>query len=109
MVRIVANSEVLNLTLRGLASPQSRRVWNHPTSFSHCVRPVDLNSAGRPELLDSRMSQPITMNTSDSDSDERMNTSHIACVLRRSRVRARVKGSAVSTASNDAITAYQKE
>ncbi|OWV50234.1 hypothetical protein CDZ96_01680 [Mameliella alba] len=76
--------------------------------MSHCVSPVDLISAGRPELFDSRMSQPMTMKTSDSDSDDRMKTSQAACARRDSRVSKSVKGSAVSTASKEAITAYQK-
>ncbi|OWV66742.1 hypothetical protein CDZ97_05950 [Mameliella alba] len=59
-------------------------------------------------MFDSRMSQPMTIKTSDSDSDDRMNTSQAACALRDSRVSNSVKGSAVSTASKEATTAYQK-
>ncbi|MBT56456.1 MAG: hypothetical protein CMF72_24050 [Mameliella sp.] len=60
-------------------------------------------------MFDNRMSQPMTMNTSDSDSDDRMKTSHAACVRRDNRVSNNVNGSAVSTASKEAMTAYQNE
>ena len=55
------------------------------------------------------MSQPMTMKTSDSDSEDKMNTSHRACAAWLSRVRLSVKGNASRIAMIDAMMAYQNE